>query len=260
VRVGTFRHSRVSDQKDLTASGEMTASGVLEKYASIGEVTTCGFIAIDETGQPDPVVRKPHRLPVHAVAGDSERTRAVTSAHDHTVPAQQSGGNNMALRPPIDVTARVSSDLSATIDAIVNDPDREPAVTLGDVLRVLGKRGGRTPLSGDLLHPQDQKSVIVELNELIDEYGPDARAIDFVAAQASEALSRVIEAAMGDASLPDEPTLGLVRNAVVDGLAATLIGEGALDADEDATILAELDQLIQRSGEDALASQFVRFE
>jgi hypothetical protein len=166
----------------------------------------------------------------------------------------------MALRPPIDVAARVSSELSATIESIVNDPDRERALTLGEVLEILSKRGGQTPLSADLLHPQDQTSIIVELNELVSEYGADARAIDFVAGQASEALSRVIEAAMNDPSLPDEPTLSLVRSAIVDGLAAKLVGDGALDADEDTTVLAEIDELIRRSGEDAPAEEFVRFE
>ena len=67
------------------------------------------------------------------------------------------------------------------------------------------------------LHPQDWISLSAELQGLIEEYGEDVSVIDFVAVRAT-ALSRVIEAAMDDASLPKEPTLGAVRQAVAHGL------------------------------------------
>jgi hypothetical protein len=45
------------------------------------------------------------------------------------------------------------------------------------------------------------------------------------------------------------------------GLTARLIGDGAIEADEDdGVLLAEIDGLIQRFGKDALAETFVRFE
>ena len=167
----------------------------------------------------------------------------------------------MALRLPIDVAARVSAELSAIIEALVNDPDREePPTTLEDVRAALTEDAPRGSRARDLLHPQDRTSLAVELDELIEEYGPEAPAIDFVAAKASEALSRVIEATMNDPSLPDEPTLGLVREAIVNGVSARLIGDGVIDADEDATLLEEIDELIGRFGTEAPAEQFIRFE
>jgi hypothetical protein len=54
--------------------------------------------------------------------------------------------------------------------------------------------------------------------------------------------------------------LGVVWQAVAQGLAARVIGEGTIDLDEDATLLAEIDELIRRSGEDAVAEDFIRFE
>ena len=47
--------------------------------------------------------------------------------------------------------------------------------------------------------------------------------------------------------------MGVVRQAVAQGFAARLIGEGTIDLDEDATLLAGIDELIRRSGEDAVA-------
>jgi hypothetical protein len=164
------------------------------------------------------------------------------------------------MRASIDVATRVSAQLSDLIDKMVNDPDREEPPTLGEVRNSLQDSVGAVATQIASLHPQDRTSVMVELDDLIDEYGAEAPAIDFVAAKASEALSRVIEAATDDPSLPDEPTLECVREAMVGGLAARLIGHGALDPEEDATLLEEIDVLIQRYGQDAVAGDFIRFE
>ena len=166
----------------------------------------------------------------------------------------------MALRLPIDIATRVSPELSAAIDALVSDPDREEPPTLDDVRVALKTESLRWSREGGLLHPQDRTSIVVELDELIDEFGKDALAIDFVGVNASEGLSRVIEASMNDPGLPDEPTLGSVREAMLHGLTARLIGNGVIDADEDATLLDEIDELIRRHGEDAAAEAFIRLE
>jgi hypothetical protein len=119
---------------------------------------------------------------------------------------------------------------------------------------------GEEAMEVESLHPQDRISLTAELDDLIEEYGDDAPVIDFVVTKASEALSRVIEAAMDDVSLPEEPTLGAVRRALVQGLAARLIGEGAIDLDDDAGLMAEIDELIRRYGENAVAEDLIRFE
>ena len=164
------------------------------------------------------------------------------------------------MRAPIDVATRVSPQLSDLIEKMVNDPDREQSPTLGEVRVALQDTIGAVAAQVASLHPQDRTSMSVELDELIEEYSEEAPAIDFVAAKASEALSRVIEAAMDDASLPEEPTLGSVREAMVGGLTARMIGHGTIEPDEDATLLEELDDLIREFGQDAVAEDFIRFE
>ena len=56
------------------------------------------------------------------------------------------------------------------------------------------------------------------------------------------------------------PTLGTVRAAMTSGLTVSLIGQGALDEDDESVLLAEIDELIDRHGRDAVAEQFIRFE
>jgi len=56
------------------------------------------------------------------------------------------------------------------------------------------------------------------------------------------------------------PTLGTVREAMNQGLLARLVGDGTIDADQDETLFAELDELIDRYGQDTLAEQLLRFE
>ncbi len=161
---------------------------------------------------------------------------------------------------PVDVAANVSPELSAYIQKLVEDPDREDEPTLEDVRAALRDISGEELTEVESLHPEDRTSMMVELDDLISEYGEDALAADFVEVAASEDLSRVIEGAMDDPSLPDEPTLGMVRDAMLSGLTARLVGEGAIAMDEDGTLQAEIETLIQRFGEEALAEDFIRFE
>lgn len=167
----------------------------------------------------------------------------------------------MAIRASFDVATRVSPELSAIIEKLVNDPDREEAPTLKDVRAVLQEGTTREFVRAEALHPQDRTSALAELNALIEEYGKDALAIDFVTVKASEGLSRVIEAAINIVTPRRRPTLGAVREAMVSGLTARLIGDGTIEMDEDdGMLLAEIDELIRRYGKDAPAEMFVRFE
>jgi hypothetical protein len=51
-----------------------------------------------------------------------------------------------------------------------------------------------------------------------------------------------------------------VRDDLARGAAARLVGEGAIDPEEEEPLLAETDRLIERFGPDALAEQFMRYE
>jgi hypothetical protein len=165
----------------------------------------------------------------------------------------------MAIRPSVDVATHVSPELSGTIDGLVNDPNREvPPQTLDEVRVALIRLGTGGTRETEFLHPRDEASLLVELDHLIEEYGKEAPAIDFVVVKASEGLSRVIQAAMDNLSRP--PTLGAVRKAMASGLTARLIGEGAIDEDDEGALLGEIDEMIRRYGEESLAETLVRFE
>jgi hypothetical protein len=153
----------------------------------------------------------------------------------------------------------VSAKLSRIIESVVNDPDRDEAPTLDEVHKAL-QRSGSSHAAQVAMHPQDRSSALAEVASLIEEYGGDALAHYFIAAKASEGLSRIIETAAADRNLPRAPTLARVRQAMVEGLTARLAGDGTIDPDEDANLLAEIDVLIHRNGPDAVAEDFIRFE
>ncbi|SEK85415.1 hypothetical protein [Nitrosovibrio tenuis] len=165
------------------------------------------------------------------------------------------------IRYPVDVSARVSPNLSSLIESRVADPDAEQPVTLASVRAFIA---GLLPPSLDeterLHHFDIDESLLDELDALIAEYGGDVLAIDFAESNASEPLSRVIDAVLGDENRENPPTLGAIRDAIASGLPAKLVGDGDLEDDEDETLLAEIEALIRRHGEDALAEQFLRYE
>lgn len=165
----------------------------------------------------------------------------------------------MTIRLPIDVATRVSPELSDILEKLVNDPDREEPPTMEEV-RAIVEEGDASAAELGLLHPQDKTSMLSELDGLIEEFGGDVLANDFVISKASEGLSRIIETAMSDLSLHRRPTLAMVREAMAGGLTAQLVGDGTLDPDDEGTLLAEIDNLIEHFGADAMAEDFVRFE
>jgi hypothetical protein len=89
---------------------------------------------------------------------------------------------------------------------------------------------------------------------LIEEFGPDALAIRFLKPWASEPLRRLIEAGLDEMG---EPTLAGLFEVAEQGLLAHLIGQGEIDDDEAQTVIAELSQLVERHGPDALAESFL---
>jgi hypothetical protein len=158
-----------------------------------------------------------------------------------------------------DPADQVSPELSEILESLVNAPDALDLVTLGYVRAMLATGDRGEAYDADQLHPDMQQSLLTELDDLIDRHGVEAPAMDFVSVTASEGLSRVIETLM-DAGGPNPPTLGMVREAMDQGLLARLVGEGAIEPDEDDTLPFELDELIQRYGPEAQAERFIRYE
>ena len=165
------------------------------------------------------------------------------------------------VRNPIDVASRVSPNLSALIENRINRSEPGQIVTLETMREFLtGLLSDAFTETEQLHHFDVNESLLDELNALIEEYGETAAAIDFIQKVASEPLSRVIEAAINQRSLDAPPTLESVKEAMTSGLAARLVGEGALEEDEDDNLITEIDALISRYGSDALAEEFIRYE
>jgi NTP pyrophosphatase (non-canonical NTP hydrolase) len=165
------------------------------------------------------------------------------------------------IRTPIDTASRVSPELSTLIETLINQLDTDEPVTLGSVRSFIAHEMPEELDEDEALHHVDaSESVIDELDELIEEFGELAAAVDFIYAFANEPLSRVIEEVVNDENRKNVPTLEDVRQAIVDGLGGRLVGEGILKEDEDDVLMPEIESLIDRYGADALAEDFLRHE
>ncbi|PTN11038.1 hypothetical protein [Nitrosomonas aestuarii] len=165
------------------------------------------------------------------------------------------------IRNPIDVATRVSPSLSALIESRLNHSEPEEYITLL-IIRdyVTGLLSAEFTEAEQIHHFDINESLLDELNALIEEFGETALAHDFVQNSASESMSRVIDAVISNREYDNPPTLEIIKQAIVMGLPASLVGDGVLDEDEDDGLLAEIDALINRHGADAIAEEFLRYE
>jgi len=162
---------------------------------------------------------------------------------------------------PIDISARVSPELSAIIETLIDQFDSGESLTLVEIRSFLiHGMPAETDEDEQLHHFDVEESVIDELDQLIGQFGESAAAMDFIYAFASEALSRVIEEVMNDENRESPPTLEAVQEAIAGGLGASLVGEGILEEDEDDVLMPEIEDLIERFGPDAMAEDFLRYE
>lgn len=165
------------------------------------------------------------------------------------------------IHNPIDIATRVTPGLSELLERLVNDPNLEEPPTLGDARRYFTGLLPPDFNEAERMHHFDiSESLLDELNTLIAEFGEGTPAMDFIRANASEALTRVIEAVVNDENRENPPTLKVVQEAIVNGISARLVGEGVMDEDEDETLSAEIEGLIEHYGEDELAEKFLRYE
>ncbi|NMF87716.1 hypothetical protein [Aromatoleum petrolei] len=165
------------------------------------------------------------------------------------------------IRNPIDASVRVSTRLAELIESRCNDPDVDQPITLGQLRTLVADVLPPSVKAAERMHHFDvEESDLDELDALIEEYGEDSVAVDFLQVSASEPLSRVIETLVNEADEESLPTLGQVREAMAAGLLTRLVGDGVLEDDEDDGLLAEMEGLIERFGPDALAENFLRLE
>jgi hypothetical protein len=165
------------------------------------------------------------------------------------------------LSNPIDISSRVSPELSSLIETLISQFETDEPITLSTVRSFIRHEMPEEFDEDENMHHFDvAESVIDELDMLIGQFGESAAAMDFTSVFASEGLTRVIEVMMNDDNREAPPTLEDVHTALLNGLGARLVGEGVLDEDEDDILLSELENLIDQHGHDALAEEFLRYE
>lgn len=153
-------------------------------------------------------------------------------------------------RNPIDVASRASPHLAALPTSRINNPECEQPVTLMAMRRFLG----------DLLPADFNEAERMHYFDVIKAFGGTVLAVDFTQINAREPLSRAIDRLVNDENSENPPTLATVRNSLLGGLGARLVGDGALEDDEDDTWLPEIESLIERFGADMSAEEFLRYE
>ena len=164
-------------------------------------------------------------------------------------------------RNSIDISSRVSPRLSALLRSRINNPECEQPVTLRAVRRFVADLLPAEFNEAERMHHIDVgESPLDELDALIEEFGPTALAVDFAQVYASEQLSRAIETVIDDENRENPPTLAVIRDALIGGLGARLVGDGVMDEDEDDTLQSEIESLIEHFGADTLAEDFLRYE
>jgi len=164
-------------------------------------------------------------------------------------------------RNSIDVASRVSPRLSELLGSRVDNPECEQPVTLMAVRRFLADLLPADFNEAERMHHFDvDASLLDELDALVEEYGATALAVDFVQSSASEPLSRAIEWVVNDENRDNPPTLATVRDALLSGLGARLVGDGAIEDDESDTLQSEIEALIEHHGADTLAETLLRYE
>lgn len=159
---------------------------------------------------------------------------------------------------PVDIQDKGSAALHTLLEVALEVAEDE-ALSLEGV-RALAREGLLEELAeSGRIDPEEAPGVEGELGSLIDEYGEDALAQSFARPRASERLSAVLEAAIEEKGFERPATLGDVKAQVDAGLLADLEGRGEIDADERQGLESELDELIARYGEDALAEAHLRY-
>ncbi len=155
---------------------------------------------------------------------------------------------------PEDVFQNTSDGLSALIAEVIDDEELAQPATLASVREAILAEVKTVTVPLNRFSSDQSQELRDEIDALIDEYGADALAIRFMRPWVSDRLGRLIEAGLEQLSTP---SLNEIFDAAERGLLAHLIGQGEIEDDEAQTVIAELGNLIERHGTDALAEDFL---
>ena len=67
------------------------------------------------------------------------------------------------MKPTLDVSSRVSAELSRFIERVVNDPDKEEAPTLSDVREQVRRHTSGAEQHDRIAHPQESTSMLADI-------------------------------------------------------------------------------------------------
>lgn len=155
---------------------------------------------------------------------------------------------------PEDVFENTSDEMSAVIASVLDDDELDQPATLASVREAILAQVKTVTIPLNRFSSDEWQGLRDEIDALIEEYDADALAVRFLRPWASEALQRLIEAGLDGLG---DVTLGDLFEAMETGLLAQLIGQGEIDDDEAQTVIAELQNLIDRHGADALVEDFL---
>lgn len=154
-----------------------------------------------------------------------------------------------------DVYEETSEALSAIIRKVLDDRRITQPATLAHVRKEIlrGVKTETVPLNrfaDDILQELHD-----EIDYLIEQHGEDSLAVHFMKPRASQVLTALIDAGVdkfGDLSLAQ------LFDEMQNGLLAELTARGEVDADDEQTVIAELQALINAHGADAIAEEFAQ--
>ena len=152
-----------------------------------------------------------------------------------------------------------SHELAVAIRKEMNNEEHpEQPPTLGSMLDSMQKGLYAELVQSSSIDPDLETSIIEELESLVEHFGDEAPAEDFVAYSATENLTLVIHAMLNNLEPEQPPTLTTLRNSIALGICTQLVATGEIDMDDEHTLIAEVDDLIKLHGEDTPAELFLR--
>lgn len=154
-----------------------------------------------------------------------------------------------------DVYEETSEALSAVIQKVLNDRRITQPATLASVRNEI-RKGIKTETIPLNRFADDQvQELRDEIEYLIEQHGDDSLAEHFMKPRASQALTALIDACVDSFG---ETSLAQVFEEMERGLLAQLIAQGELDVDDEQTVIAELQSMIDHHGPDAIAEELAR--
>ncbi len=151
-----------------------------------------------------------------------------------------------------------SYELALAIRQEMNNEKHPQPPTLGSMLVSMRQGLYEELVRSNRITVNQENSVIQELERLIEDYGDEMPAEDFVDYSASDDLSAVAHNLLNSQTTTQPPTLTTLRNAITNGLCTQLVANGEIAMDDEHSLITEINELIQLHGEDTPAELFVR--